>query len=69
MAQLGAKNRDLAGKELRKKTPAAIAGADEIGAVVSMWSVWEGIIDVILEDGFLTKGNGQNMTAVYFRTK
>ena len=56
------------GEQLRKKTPAGIAGADEIGAIVSMWTVVEAMVAVALEDGYLTKGNGQNLSAFYFRT-
>lgn len=69
MAKLIANQRDLAGEELRKKTPAAISGANEVGAIVSMWSVLEGIVEVVLEDGYMTKGDGQNLTVFYFRTK
>ena len=68
MAKLIAKHRDMAGAELRKKTPAAIPEANEVGAIVSMWSIMEGMVAVVLEDGYMTKGNGQNLTAFYFRT-
>ncbi len=67
MAELIAKHRDMAGDELRKKTPSEISGANEIGAIVSMWSMMEGAIDVVLTDGYMTRGNGQNFTAYYFR--
>lgn len=69
LAKLIAKQRDLAGEELRKKTPAAIAGANEIGAIVSMWSMLEAIIDRVLADGYMTKGNGQNLTVYYIETE
>ena len=68
LAKLIAKHRDMAGDELRKKTPTAIQGANEVGAIVSMWNVLEGMVSVILEDGYMTKGNGQNLTAFYFET-
>ena len=69
LAKLIAKHRDMAGDELRKKTPAAIQGANEVGAIVSMWSMLEGMISVVLEDGYMTKGNGQNLTVFYFETE
>ena len=69
LAKLIAKQRDLAGKELRKQTPAAIAGADEIGGIVSMWSMLEAIINKVLSDGYMTKGNGQNLTVFYIETE
>ena len=69
MAELIGKHRDMAGEELRKKTPAAILEANEVGAIVSMWSMMEGMIALALEDGFVTKGNGQNLTAFYFKTE
>lgn len=69
MAKLIAKHRDMAGEELRKKTPDTIAQANEIGALVSMWSLLEGMVAIMLEDGFMTKGNGQNLTAFYFKTE
>lgn len=68
LAKLIAKHRDMAGDELRKKTPTAIQGANEVGAIVSMWSMLEGMISVVLEDGYMTKGNGQNLAAFYFET-
>ena len=69
MAELIGKHRDMAGEELRKKTPAAISEANEVGAIVSMWSMMEGMIELALDDGFVTKGNGQNLTAFYFKTE
>lgn len=51
MAELIGKHRDLAGEELRKKTSAAIAGANEVGAIVSMWSIVEGMIALALMVG------------------
>lgn len=69
LAKLIAKHRDMAGEELRKKTPTAIQGANEVGAIVSMWSMMQGMVSVVLEDGYLTKGNGQNLTAFYFETE
>ena len=69
LAELIGRHRDMAGNELRKKTPAVIAEANEVGAIVSMWSMMEGMIALALEDGFVTKGNGQNLSAFYFRTK
>lgn len=68
MAEIIGKHRDLAGEQLRKKTPAAIADANEVGAIVSMWSMMEGMIALALDDGFVTKDNGQNLTVVYFKT-
>lgn len=69
IAKLIAKHRDAAGDELRKKTPSAIPNAKEIGAIVSMWSMLERVVAVVLEDGYMTKGNGQNLTAFYFDTE
>lgn len=69
MAELIGKHRDMAGEELRKKTPAAILEANEVGAIVSMWSMMEGMIALALNDGFMAKGNGQNLTAFYFKTE
>ncbi len=69
VAEWIARMRDMAGDELRKKTPAAILEANEVGAIVSMWSMMEAMIAVALEDGFMTKGNGQNLTAFYFKTE
>ena len=69
MAELIGKHRDMAGEELRKKTPAAILEANEVGAIVSMWSMMEGMIALALDDRFMAKGNGQNLTAFYFKTE
>ena len=69
MAELIGKHRDMAGEELRKKTPAAISEANEVGAIVSMWSMLEGMIEVALNDGFMIKGNGQNMAVFYLKTE
>ena len=68
LAKLIAKHRDMAGEELRRKTPSAIGGANEVGAIVCMWSMLEGMISVVLEDGYMTKGNGENLLAYYFET-
>ena len=69
LAKLIAKYRDMAGDDLRKKTPTVIQGANEVGAIVSMWTMMEGMVTVVLEDGYMTKGNGQNLTAFYFETE
>jgi len=69
IAKMIAKNRDMAGEELRKKTPKAISGANEIGAIVSMWSMMESTIDVMLQDGFMTREEGQNLTVFYVSTE
>lgn len=69
MAKLIAKHRDMVGEELRKKTPAAISGAKEVGVIVSMFSVVEKMVDVALADGYMTKGNGQNLTMFYVGEK
>ena len=69
MAEMIGKHRDMAGEELRKKAPVAIPEANEVGAIVSMWSMMEGMIELALDDGFVTKGNGQNLTAFYFKTE
>lgn len=69
MAELIGKHRDMAGEDLRKKTPSAIPDANAIGALVSMWSMLEGMVALALEDGFMTKGNGQNLTTFYFKTE
>ena len=68
MAEMIGKHRDMAGEELRKKTPVAIQGANEVGAIVSMWSMLEGMVAVMLEDGYMTKGNNQNLAVFYFKT-
>ncbi len=68
LAKLIAKHRDMAGEELRRKTPSAIGGANEVGAIVSMWTMLEGMVSYVLEEGYMTKGNGQNLTAFYFET-
>ena len=54
---------------MSKKTPAAISEANEVGAIVSMWSMMEGMIALALEDGFVTKGNGQNLSVFYLKTE
>ena len=69
LAKLIAEHRDMAGDELRKKTPTAIQGANEVGAIVSMWSMLEAMVSVVLEDGYMTKGDSQNLTAFYFETE
>ncbi len=69
MAELIGKHRDMAGEELRKKTPSVIQDANQIGALVSMWSMLEGMVALALDDGFMTKGNGQNLTVFYFKTE
>ena len=68
MAELIGRHRDMAGEELRRKTPAAIPAANEVGAIVSMWSMMEGMIALALGDGFVTKGNGQNLALLFIRT-
>ena len=68
LAKLIAKHRDMAGEELRKRTPSVIQGANEVGALVAMWTMMEGIVSYVLEEGYMTKGNGQNLTAFYFET-
>ena len=69
VAELIGKHRDMAGEALRKQTPETIAEANAVGAIVSMWSMLEGMIVLALEDGFVTKGNGQNLTTFYFKTE
>lgn len=68
MAELIGNHRDMAGEELRRMTPAGIPLANEIGAIVSMWSMLEGTVALVLESGFMTTGNGQNLAAFYFKT-
>ena len=67
MAELVAKQRDMAGEELRRMTPNNIPRADEVGALVAMWGVLEGMVSLVLEDGFMTKGEGQNLTTFFFK--
>ena len=69
VAELIGKHRDMAGEALRKKTPESIAEANAVGAIVSMWSMLEGMIVLALEDGFVIKGNGQNLSVFYFKTE
>ena len=64
IAKLIAKHRDMAGEDLQKHTPAAISGAKEVGAIVSKLSMLGNMVDVALADGYMTKGNGQNLTMV-----
>ena len=66
MAELIGRHRDMAGNELRKKTPAVIAEANEVGAIVSMWSMMEGMIALALEDGFVTKGEWTELVSILF---
>ena len=54
---------------VKKLENTAVAEANEVGAIVSMWSMMEGMIELALDDGFVTKGNGQNLTAFYFKTE
>lgn len=68
LATMIAKLRDNAGIELEKMTPKNIENACEVGSIVSMWSMLEGIIPVMLESGYMTKGDGtQNLTTYYFK--
>lgn len=68
IAVLAAEHRDKAGEELEKVTPKDIASAKEIGSIVSMWSVLENIVPIVLESGYMQKGKeGQNLTTFYFK--
>ena len=69
IAKLIAKHRDMAGEDLQKQTPAAISGAKEVGAIVSKLSMLGNVVDVALADGYMTKGNGQNLTMFYVGEK
>ncbi|MBQ8598162.1 MAG: hypothetical protein IJ409_10270, partial [Lachnospiraceae bacterium] len=61
-------HRDKAGKELEKITPKEIPAAKEVGSIVSMWSMLEKIVPVVLESGYMQRGKeGQNLTTFYFR--
>ena len=64
-------NAKLTGGDLTKTLIpyGSIKGANEVGAIVSMWSMLEAMVSVVLEDGCMTKGNGQNLTAFYFKTE
>ena len=31
-----------------------------------MWSMLEAMVSVVLEEGYMTKGDGQNLTTFYF---
>ena len=69
MSALAAGLRDSAAEALAKAMPKGIPHAGEIGSIVSMWSLLENIVPVLLEDGCLTGGSGdQNLTAFYIRT-
>ena len=65
IAKLIAKHREMAGEDLRKKTPVAIPRAKEVGVIVSMFGMVEKMVDVALADGYMTKGNGQNLTMFF----
>ena len=68
IAGLAAEHRDKAGKELEKITPKEIPAAKEVGSIVSMWSMLEKIVPVVLESGYMQRGKeGQNLTTFYFR--
>ena len=54
---------------VKKLENTAVAEANEVGAIVSMWSMMEGMMELALDNGFVTKGNGQNLTAFYFKTE
>ena len=54
---------------VKKLENTAVAEANEVGAIVSMWSMMEGMIELALDDGFVTKGNGQNLSAFYLKTE
>ena len=68
LAEIAAKIRDDAGDELSRSIPYDISWAKDIGSIVSMFSILENIVPVVLESGYLTKGkNGQNLTTFYFK--
>ncbi len=68
IATLAAEHRDKAGKELEKITPKEVPAAKEVGSIISMWSMLEKIVPVMLEDGYVRRGKeGQNLTTFYFR--
>ena len=69
IAKLIAKHRDMAGEDLQKQTPVSISGAKEVGAIVSKLSMLGNMVDVALADGYMTKGNGQNLTMFYVGEK
>ena len=68
LAEIAAKIRDDAGDELSRSIPYDISWAKDIGSIVSMFSILENIVPVVLESGYLTKGkDGQNLTTFYFK--
>ena len=69
MSALAAGLRDSAAEALAEAMPKDIPHVREIGSIVSMWSLLENVVPVVLEDGCLTAGSGdQNLTAFYIRT-
>lgn len=68
LAEIAAKIRDDAGDELSRSIPYDISWAKDIGSIVSMFSILENIVPVVLESGYLSKGkDGQNLTTFYFK--
>lgn len=68
MADVAAKIRDTAADILAARVPKEYAEAREIGGIVSMWSLLENVVSVILETGYLTRGSDeQNVTTFYFK--
>lgn len=68
LAEIAAHIREDAGDDLAKITPPEINGAKDIGSIVSMFSILENIVPVMLESGYLNRGkNGQNLTTFYIK--
>ena len=69
IATVAAQIRDKAADILAARVPKEYTEAREIGGIVSMWSILENVVSVILEAGYLTRGTDeQNVTTFYFRT-
>lgn len=68
LAEIAAQIREDAGDELSRVTPPEICGAKDIGSIVSMFSILENIVPVMLESEYLTRGKkGQILTTFYFK--
>ena len=68
LAGVAAKIRDTAADVLAARVTKEHTEAREIGSIVSMWTLLENVVSVILETGYLTRGRDeQNLTTFYFR--
>lgn len=68
VADMTAKLRNQAGRELERKAPRDIPHVREVGSIVSMWSFLENLVPVMLDGGYAQKGReDQNLSAFYIR--